>query len=256
MKYVLILFTVLIIFLCGAKNSLACMCGEISVCDAYSEADAILIGRVSKVIESSSDGKGNYDGHQIAFIEVLKSYKGTNGKAIKISQGNSLCDWRFNQNKVGNKYLFYLSKYANKNLYSVINCGRSREMERAMDDLSWLNKLPASLIRTRISGVVELRDNNSLLLSDIRLNIVGEKKTYQVKTKNGLYEIWDIPAGQYSILPSLIDDYQLSISSSMPDNWLYFWDSGEKDMNALKVTIEPQNCGGIDFRLKRKINEK
>jgi hypothetical protein len=255
-KNIIILFTVLIIFLCGAKNSLACLCGETSVCDAYSEADAILIGKVKKVIESSSDGKGNFDGHQIAFIEVLKSYKGTKRQAIKISQGNSLCDWRFNPSRVGNKYLFYLSKYANKNLYSVINCGRSRATERAMDDLSWLNKLPASRIRTRISGVVKLRANLSPLLSDIKLNIVGEKKTYEVKTKNGLYEIWDVPAGQYSILPSLTDDYQLSISASMPDNWLYFWDSDEKDMNALKVTIEPKSCGGIDFSLKRKINEK
>ncbi len=232
------------------------MCGNTSVCGAYAQAETILTGKVKKIENSEIDEKGDYKGNQIAFVEVVKSYKGTSEKVIKLSQQNSNCDWRFENYDVGETFLFYLSKYKNQEQYSVITCGRSAKIEEAADDLSWLDALPESLRRTRISGLVRLKTENYRLLSEFGLKITGKSKTYEVKTKNGLYEIWDVPAGQYSIMPSLGSEYALKTSSSIPENWTYFWSFDEKDLNALKITIEPKSCGGIDFTLERKNDEK
>lgn len=78
-------------------------------------------------------------------------------------------------------------------------------------------------------------------------------KIYEVKTnKDGLYEIWDIQPGKYSIIPTIPDYLNLSWTVSVPENWTYFWSTSMQDQNAFNTTVKPRNCGGIDFMFEEK----
>jgi hypothetical protein len=163
-------------------------------------------------------------------------------------------------------YLFYLSKFKNKNVYTVISCGRNKGIGDAADDLSWLKQLPSSLNRTRISGTTGLYENGFSKLIGVSLLIEGNKKQYKLTTDtNGLYEIWDIPFGKYSVTPQIPNNLYVRWTASVPDNWMTYLseeyqdkDSREiiiGDKNSRNVKIEPKKCGGVDFTFGRKANE-
>lgn len=79
------------------------------------------------------------------------------------------------------------------------------------DDLRYLDGLPTSFKKTRIAGeVVRYKtsaDNpqgDMERLSGIKLKIIGNGKEYAVVTDaNGVYELYDAPAGTYIIQPDI-----------------------------------------------------
>ncbi len=71
-------------------------------------------------------------------------------------QGNGLrCTWVFYEDAIGKEYLFYLdSPPEDGNLWYEYGLRRSHVLEKADDDLLYLNKMDKVRGRTRISGVL------------------------------------------------------------------------------------------------------
>ena len=244
--------SVLIFVFLNTQIVFACMCGHSSVDDAFLQANAVVKATVEKVENAESD-----ESSQSVILRVEKSYKGTADKTITLVQKRTTCDWWFESKNIGKQFLFYLAKDKSKNIFGVIACGRSTEISSANDDLSWLDGLPSSLKRTRISGTTSLSANDFPPLANVELEIIGKNRKYKVTTdRNGLYEIWDVPAGVYSVLPTIPSSFILGWTTSIPTDWTYFWDVDAPDKEALKFVIKPKKCGGVDFMFKRKNDEK
>lgn len=243
-------------------NAFGCMCGSISVCDAYTQASAVVIAEVVSIERDTFSFEERLAGGRemkvtagtTVKLRVYQWFKGRGHKTIKVVKKNSTCDWMFGSSQLKTKFLFYLSYSEKTREYSVVPCGRSDRFARSHDDLSWLNGLPGSLKRTRISGVTQtFEDDVFSRLPSVKLQISGSGgKTSLASDTAGLYEIWDVSAGKYRITAEAPPDLGLDWTSSVPENRIYFWSFGVSDLAALDVTLEPGKCAGIDFTFKKK----
>lgn len=260
---------ILLLILFSAETIFGCMCGRLSVSEMYENSDAVVIARAISFKPAIVYDEWTYEDEdknvkkvqkefsgQEVKIEISKSFKGIDRKRfIKLSQPNSLCDWNFDNEDLNKSLLLYLRFDEKHKTYSIISCSRSTSVIDAADDLSWLNGLPKSLDRTRISGIVKFNDDDNLFprVSGIGIKISGRGKEYNlVSDENGLYEIWDLPNGIYSINAEIPKDKKLGWTTSVPDNWTYFWNLDVAEPNALKVTLKAKSCAGIDFMLEEK----
>ena len=152
-------------------------------------------------------------------MEVEKAYKGDVkvGEQLKFAQGDEIlhCTWAFYQDEIGERYLLYLFK-PNKasDPWSIGTCNRSRQVEYVKEDLLYLDNIEKRRGRTRISGTMNAEGNFNVVGRTIR--IIGRHKTYVTTTdKDGVYEIYDLPAGRYVIEPELpfgwkVDEFLLT----------------------------------------------
>ena len=263
---------VFVLFLLNAGTVLGCMCGNTSISEMYEDSSAVVVAKAVGikptvvymdfiVFKDDNDKVGKKVREELAgqeiTLEITRWFKGKNRKStLKLAQPNSTCDWTFEKDDLNKPLLLYL--YFNNELktYRIISCGRSTTVKKAADDLSWLKGLPKSLNRTRISGVVQFNDDADLFpaVRGIKIRITGNGKEYNlISDKNGLYEIWDLPAGKYTINAEMPEDKKLAWTSSVPDNWTYFWSNEDNpDLESLNITLNSKSTAGIDFMLKNK----
>lgn len=248
-KFLKIVFLHLILIIASEK-SFACMYGPPykTVCETYAEANSVIIGKIESV---NPDGS-----NQIVSIKVEKTYKGQTQKKIVLNQPQSTCDWDFSD-EIGKTLLLYLVHNKETKKYSAIAEGMGGRVERQSENLYWLNNLPKSLNRTRISGTIELyKDEPFEFLNNLigtKVKIFNDDNSFEVLTdKNGVYEIWDIPTGKYQIQPMFSRNYELDMSLS---NGLVDFDTLNKidpENFDVLIDIQPKGCGGIDFTVNDK----
>jgi hypothetical protein len=188
----------------------ACNClAQSSVCEASASAEAIFVGSVGKVEllkAKKDDSQSEEIVGQIAHIRVENVFKGKIGPEIAIHSGMTSCDLFY---QIGEPWVFYASYDKEKRTWSAGSmCGRSRPTKHAANDLLYLRRLPASAQQTRISGVIEYlksdpeKGTTSTPISSAKLKIIGEQRTAEVYTdRNGIYEIYGLPPGEYQIKP-------------------------------------------------------
>lgn len=256
-------FIIVCLFVVFQQNASACTCGGYpSVCEAYNSADAVLIGTVTKVedIENLKTIKGTRvsDGKEITYsisgfkhyIKVEKTYKGTPQNEIILATEDSSCGGNF---KIGARLLLYA--YFNKEIkmWEISSCGRNTMMETANDDLLFLNGLPKTLNRTRISGDLARYEDTpesgferTQIFSDAKLKIASKTKTFEVFTdQNGVYEIYDLPPDIYSITPDIPKG--LKIRFPIYYGFGGFLDNLMNDRNSASVDLSKTKCVGVDF---------
>ncbi len=241
------LFLVLI-FAFSIEQSLACTYGPPyrTVCENYAQADSVIIGK----IESVKSG----DSNQTVIVKIEKTYKGQKLKQIVLNQPLSTCDPDFSDD-VGETMLLYVVRNDKTKKYSVIAPGTGGRVERENENLYWLNNLPMSLKRTRLSGTIELYKDSPFEFVDYivgtKVKVFNDKNSFETFTdKNGVYEIWDIPTGKYQIEPIFPPKFKLDIDL---ERGLVDFDSLKKtnpNTNAVLIEIQPKGCGGIDFVVK------
>jgi hypothetical protein len=216
MKRLQILFVLVIIFIL-LKPVAACSYYEYpSVCDAYSSAESIFVGTVQKIVEvknletfkitNTLTGKEETISYDVSkhYIKVEKTYKGTPQTEILLAVANASCAI---YHKVGDKLLLYV-RFDNKLQMWKPSSYRGAALELAADDLLFLDGLPGTLNKTRISGQLFNFDitasPNITRLANVKLKIQGKNRTYEVTTdENGVYEIYDLPLGAYTIIPEI-----------------------------------------------------
>jgi hypothetical protein len=214
-----------------------------TVCETYAQADSVIIGKIESVEGDSLN--------QTVVINVERTFKGQDRKQIVLSQPQSSCDWDFS-GKVGETLLLYLVRDKKTERFSAIAEGMGGRVESENENLYWLNNLPRSLNRTRLSGTVELcKDDPFEFISYVavtKVRIFNAENSFEVFTdSNGVYEIWDVPAGKYQIEPVIPPNLKLRFPL---EKGLVDFDSLRKNKpysSGVLIEIQPKGCGGIDF---------
>lgn len=190
----------------GAREAKACECQpeRMAVLDAYDNAAVVVIAKVASVKKSGRDAGHAVDRISSTAMIVEQVFKGgvKVGDEMTFKQGDpSACVWAFDEEDIGRRYLLYLGSYEETTrMWSVSVCGRSGEVDGAIDDLLYLNRLEELRGRTRISGRIEFGGDGEMDVSGRVIRIIGAKEVHEVKTnERGIYEILDLPPGIYLI---------------------------------------------------------
>ena len=200
------------VFFLSAPDARACSCaGKPTVLEAYENAQFVVVTRVVSVEKTEkaapdgqiSDGETYVDGVKSTTMRVERVYKGNLkvGDEMTFAQGGGAdCIWTFAEQSVGQKFLFYLNRMKNSPVWYAGTCGRSSGVNHAGDDLLYLEKMGKARGKTRLSGTLETWSDDGPDLGGRVLSVTGGKKTYEVKTDaNGVYELYDLPAGKYVV---------------------------------------------------------
>jgi hypothetical protein len=222
------------LFLIGQTPVFACSCAARPTVLDYFESSKLVVAAKVVSVEKVKNGENNYavDGVKSTKMVVEKVYKGNVkvGDELTFAQGGGAdCIWTFSEDNIGEHFLFYLNspttghpffgeqaqKYEQP-MYTAVTCGRSNVLEYATDDLLYLDNLDKARGRTRISGTLGSWSENSPNFANVKVKIIGKNKTYETVTdKNGVYEIYDLPAGEYLIEADVpkgwkLNDYTLN----------------------------------------------
>src|ERR1041385_3344882 len=205
-----LLFSVALLLIATATVT-ACTCGpQGTVLDQFEHSDEVVILKAISVQKAADTETDNYvDGIKSTTMVVEKVFKGklkVRDEIVFGQGGGADCIWTFDENSVGQQYLFYLTrpeklaKYdflpsKEAGLWFVFGCGRSGRIEGAAEDLLYLEKISKVRGKTRISGSI----GGGSQYPDIdvdgkKIKIIGPKKTYEARTdENGVFEIYGLP---------------------------------------------------------------
>ena len=163
-------------------------------------------GRMSK-------GRNSLHGVISTSMRVEQVFKGTVkvGDEMIFLQGNGAdCFWAFDENDIGKKFLFYLTQPKNSNRWTAYTCSRSGTVKQAADDLLYLNKLDKVRNKTRVSGTLSFNNAAGESVAGRKIRLMGTEGTYETKTdENGVYEIYDLPAGRYLVEPEVTKGWKV-----------------------------------------------
>lgn len=258
---VLFLSLALIVLILGAPTANACSCGRTpTVLEEYEPSNIVVIAEVISV-EKSSESERSVDGVRSTKMVVEKVLKGAiqPGEEMVFRQGGGGdCIWTFNEEDIGERYLFYLStRRKGEKLWSAYYCGRSTNTKSAADDLLYLENQSKLRGKTRLSGTLSYYQNSAVedqqpiynTLAGKKVKIIGEKKSYELVTnQDGVYEIYDLPAGKYVIDPEVPNGWKIdhkSVSASPRQS-----DDKENDTSAkplFQVFLEAGKHAYFDF---------
>lgn len=250
--------------LLSARGARACSCGPTpTVLQSFEESDVVVITRavsVEKAEKAAPEGQvsgGRYyvGGVRSATMRVERVYKGDVkvGDELVFAQGGGAdCVWTFDENSVGQRYLFYLkSPGPGRRLWVAYGCGRSSTVERAADDLLYLNKLDKVRGKTRLSGTIEFEDyGQSVSVAGRLVRIAGASKTYEARTDaRGVYEVYDLPPGRYTVEPEVPAGWRIA------PFWLRYSPSVAHDFEAddrgavtkVPVVVGPKSHASLDL---------
>lgn len=238
MKASLICLAFLVVLI-SPDLAMACSCaGRPSICGSFAAAEAVFVGTVARVENQTAKGEDakEYLSGQTAHIQVEESFKGAKASEMIFRSYGSSCDAFY---KEGQRWLFYASFNKEDKAWTIGACGRSTPIEEAADDLLYLRNLPISAQKPRISGVLHSSTHKPLLGIKVKVSD-GQKVRETFTDKNGVYEVFGLPPGKYSVEPEVPLTMIVNFSSL----------AGEGDYSnrqTPRVVIKEKTCGGIDF---------
>ena len=241
----------------AADTTFACSCGPVPpVLSAYEHAHAVVIARVVSIqvyksfslTQEKDRDKEDIGGFGRATVMVEKVYKGNlrvNGEITAGAPPNAACSWSFHEKSVGQQFLLYLYRVGETgSVWGASTCGRTRGLEYATEDLLYLDNMDRLRGKTRVSG--NYRGALGVTLEEVAnrtIRIKGEKKTYEIKTDaNGVFEIYDLPAGNYIIEPEIPNGWQLARYISTTQLDLIPFTLEAKQHVSLNLPFEPSNA--------------
>jgi hypothetical protein len=202
-------FFISILLILPVKIAGACSCGPTpNVLEAYEAADEVLIVRMLSLQKVEHiEGVRPYIDSQPAIVRVERVYKGKSGVTDQLVFGTGFlgCSRMFDQDAIGKEFLVYLKrpKYPTDHWYASY-CDRSNKLQYAREDLLYLDNQQNLRGKTRVSGMILGTQFELLSVANRKIRIIGSQKTYETNTdENGVYEVYDLPPGQYRIEPEL-----------------------------------------------------
>jgi hypothetical protein len=255
-KIIFLFFSIM--FLLEMQSASACSCGATpNVLEAFEASDQVVILKALSVEKADSNSDEQYFVDEVKSTKMVveKVYKGTLkvGDEINFAQGGGAdCIWTFNEKSINESYLFYLATpQNNKDLWYGFGCGRSKDVRGADADLAFLDNLDTLLGKTRISGKFDCHYENCPNISQKKVKFISSSKTvYETITdKDGLYEIYDLPAGIYFIEPEIpvgwkVSNYWLRYSTSLIDT---LDSAGGKQKNRFAIELEEKKHAELNF---------
>lgn len=183
----------------------ACSCGGYpSAKDAWLDSPLVFVGFVDKT-EPKITSERDIFGEQIAWVRVTEPFKGVKkDQVLELRDQQSSCFGGFRE---GTALLFYLYRGQKQGTWVAPTCHRSRSISDAGDDLKFLRGLPAAARGNRVSGTVELWEDDpvkgfhlSRVLGGVRVRAMGASGSYETVTDTqGLYEFRHLRPGTYTI---------------------------------------------------------
>jgi hypothetical protein len=223
-----ILYLLAIIFaVCFVQQVFACSCRGIPTpYQSFQNSEAVFVGKVTDVLDSSGNQVienvvDNFDlrfeGERIYQFKVDEWFKGEKTKEVKVLLRLNMCQFGLDRDE---KLLVYANSY-NGQLSTWTFCSRTRNVEFAKDDITFIRELLNDRPEPRIYGSVRFGDSgleNINYLEGIKIVARNGKRKYVTYTgKNGTYRFNKLPNGKYSVLPVLPKKYVIS-----PLGMLYF----------------------------------
>ena len=251
----------LLIFILGSRTAEACSCGPSpTVLDSFNHSDVVVIVNVLSVEKAEpaktapqgqmSDGENYVDGVKSTSTRVEQVFKGSlkvGDEMIFAQGGGADCIWTFNESDIGKKYLFYLRQYKDSSRWMGFTCGRSNLVDHAPDDLLYLTNHKKVRNKTRISGTLGFRYDAGESVAGRKIRIIGAKRTVEVKTDdNGVYEIYDLPAGRYFVEPEIPKGWKVALF------WLRYSPSVDRNakdgsLQKIPIILEANKHAGLDI---------
>lgn len=253
-RTVLLWFVLSFILMMNSPHAFSCSCGrESTVLEAFEWADLVVLTKAVSVERADSNTRAQY-GVKSTKMVVEKSYKGnsrTGDELVFAQGGGSDCIFTFKEEEIGHRYLFYLKRPANNPpIYVAGTCGRSNDVRWAIDDLLYLDNLDKVRGRTRISGKLGNWAGEDPGFVGRKIKIIQNDKVWEITTdKDGVYEIYDLPAGEYLIEPEIPRGWK--INSFYIQNYAASF-SGDRNedrkvrMKRIPISLEKGKHAGLD----------
>jgi len=239
----------------------ACSCvAKPTVLDQYDSAKNVVIAQVMSV-EKADESLKYIDNIKTTKLTVERVFKGDlkpGDEMIFAQGGGGDCIWTFSEENVGKRFLFYLSsKSKDQSVWYAGICGRSRNLEYASDDLLYLENMAKARGKTRFSGslyydpgsAVEGVESIDRPVRGSKVRIIGEKKTVELLTNpDGVYEIYDLPAGVYVVEPEIPDGWKIEYTSGGPlRRDIAATSENKSNKPSYRVVLEPGKHAFFDF---------
>jgi len=164
------------------------------VLDRFEGSNSVIVGRILSVSENE------------AKLVVDQTYKGKLrvGEQLRFVQGTfGDCVRGFSTEEIGQKYLLYLDKPSKDSTYEASTCNGSNRLSSAFDDLAYLDRMSEVVGKTRLSGYFTTARDEKPDVEGLLIKVTG-KKSYSLRTdKNGFFEVYDLPPGDYIIEPQI-----------------------------------------------------
>lgn len=193
----------------------ACSCYPTETVDKeFAKTPNVIILKLQTVKQNDGEA-ANY------FLSVEKVFKGK----LKVGEiltfkPDSNCSWSFSEDEIGTEFLFYLGERpADGKKWVGSICSRSGRITSKTNDLSYLENEEKLRGKTRLSGKIdkfiqildELQNVSFVPLGNRKISINGNGKNINLITdENGFYEIYDLPAGKYRIIPEKVNGFIFS----------------------------------------------
>lgn len=265
-KFAFVLSMFFLFPLFGFQAAKACSCMSQEVCQFYSDAKVVFVGKVlesnditrnvpERILRIRPEGKKwedveRIERRQISRLQITESFAGTNGRKeilIETEIGSS-CAFPLARDT---SYVIYASQPEKEENLMTGFCSGTKAVEWAQEDLAylrankdknavvtgkvgfgnWGNLNPSALLPNKIR-TVSLENENTKLSADI--------------DENGRYAFRDVPAGKYKIkvnLPNLfvnIDPYNPVVAEEL--------EIGDQSI----VDVSRHGCLIRDFLIARK----
>jgi hypothetical protein len=223
-------------FLLSADIARACDCKNLPVAEQFELSTNVVVAKLRSVDRTRAETGIERPERPIpasAVFTVERAYKGKfkPGDQMKFMQEpEGDCDMEFYEADLDKEFLFYLGTAPGKNkLWTASMCSRSAllapdEINLAPADLLYLDNLGKVRGKTRVSGRVWRSEglfgggDRLPWLARRTVRITGNGREIRLKTdQNGVFEIYDLPPGKYTISPGALAGYRLG-ADGPPDN--------------------------------------
>ncbi len=244
------LFTICFLQLIFVSIALACMCPSgNSVGFEFNRSSHVIIAKLEPfelVKINLEENKTEIDLSKykpLPKLKVQKVFKG-NLQAGEILEFDGVYRCSSHFAEVGKEYLLYLGEKPEQGeLWQAPACSQSGLLENRLADLLYIKKERKVRNKTRLAGrlfldkvAISRKEITQIpSLADRKVYIVGENGRFEAKTdQNGVYEIYDLPAGTYKIFSENISG----------------WTSGVSNYDSDVVEIEKSGQYERDFKYK------
>ncbi len=202
-------------------DAIACSCyTPPTVQEEFERSPIVMIARFDGIeeLDRRVDGTNVYRS-SAALMTIEKVYKGglKENTTIRVfNGGGGDCSTGFHDDAIGQRYLFFTGPPEKRGnlpyeLYWISLCSRSKRLEDAKPDLIYLDDRIELEGKTRLSGLIRTWGDAPPSVADLKVTISGTEVREIVRTdKNGFYQIWGLPPGDYSIEYQVPDGWKIS----------------------------------------------
>lgn len=229
------LAAVLLLALSAAPAVWACSCdAPPSPTDAFSKAPLVFVGQATSIDPPEPAPFAE----ALVHMRVEKPYKGVKaGQIVTLRQGGCA-----GLPTLGETILLYVLRNPEDGSWYASVCFRTRRLVDANDDLRFLDALPRSARRTRVSGTVSDYYRRGVSGVAVKLHGPDGTTTAAITDTNGVYEVYDLLQGEFTMTVDVPRRMKLSSHTLFSDG-----NPRRSREKQIRFTLAPRGGAGADF---------